>query len=726
MVPTVFCGAQDIKTDSLIQELEKHRDDTTAVYILNDLEFAYELSDFEKARMYIKRAYKLVHRLKWNQGLAVTLEGLCWMYKNNFKPDSTLIYQKELLALGIKNNNHKWTATAYHILGSVQHAKRNFEGAIAAYTKVWQECEKIPSKPMMARAFNNMGNVYSDIASYDSSVHYLNRARDIYISTNNKVLEMGTATNIAVIYVRQGKYDKAIEIFLRNAIEYEKLNDQFQVATNYLNVSEVYDQMKNDEKALTYALKALAIYKKTTQTQQVALTNRNIGKYYQNLGKPDLALKYFNEAKTLYEKTAHEQGIAQVLNNIGSVYQQKGRLAEALNYYTQSLQIKKKLNDINTLPAAYYSLASVQLDLGKPDSALVHLATGEKISLQNHFLPDLKNLYQLYGKVYEKNGNYQKALDYYKLYHQYSDSLIDTEKAKRVSELEAVFEKNKKELENKRLVIQHQQEQIKRIEAEKESSQRTKQVYLVLSIGILLIAFLWFVYQYRRRKLKDRFNRLLVEEKEEGIKAIFTATEEERKRIAKDLHDGIGQQMGGLKLAWQSISSDLHQTNPQLFARLVNLTEVLDETAQEVRNISHRMMPRVLTEMGLRAAIEDMLKKTLEHSTIEYVFESYRVEEKRFDEKIEISLYRICQELVNNVVKHSNAQHLSVQLILKAPYLVLIVEDDGKGFDSKEKQGGIGLMNIHSRVNTVNGKINYEASESAGTVATVRIPVQVA
>lgn len=715
---------QNNTADSLLSVLEKHPADTLGVMALNELEIQFEETDLPKARSFVNRAEKLSLKLNWTKGLAMTYGNKCWMYRNNFKFDSTLYYQKKLLDLGKKHNNHDWTNTAYTIQASVYHAENKYREALDAYANAIKAGRKSGKDESVAIAYNNMGNVHEDLGQYDSAIYYYNRSLDIRIKNGNKPRQLDTYANIAVAYVRKGKYDKAVEIFLQNAIAYEKLGNELQVAQSYANVSVVYDEMRNNQKALDYSLKALAIYKKTTNTYQVAMLTNNVGVHYEHMGKADLALKYYIESKELYEKIGSEKGVATQLNNIGSVLESKGRHKEALDHFYRSLELKKKLNQVNTIPMTYHNVASAYYYLNNIDSTLANLDKSEKLARELRLLPDIRNAYRLYCDTYEKAGNYEKALGYYKLYHQYSDSLVDTEKAKRVTELEAIFENNKKELENKRLTIRHQQEKIARIEAEKTSSQRTKQFYLVLSIAILALAVSFAIYQQRRRKMRDRFNHLLLQEKEEGIKAIFTATEDERKRIAKDLHDGIGQQMSGLKLAWQSVSGDIYQTNPEQYQRLTKLTAVLDDTAKEIRNISHRMMPRVLTEMGLKDAIDDMLRKTLELTSIEYQFDTFGITQQRFAENIEISLYRICQELLNNVVKHSNATQVSIQLILKGSYLVLIVEDNGKGFNSNEKAGGMGLMNISTRVNTVNGQINYEASEGSGTVATVRVPVK--
>ena len=117
-----------------------------------------------------------------------------------------------------------------------------------------------------------------------------------------------------------------------------------------------------------------------------------------------------------------------------------------------------------------------------------------------------------------------------------------------------------------------------------------------------------------------------------------------------------------------------------------------------------------------------MLAQSLNHSPIKYQFEHFQID-SRFDNKVELSLYRICQELVNNIIKHSSATELNVQLYKAKNQLIMIVEDNGKGFQTGDKKDGIGLLNMNSRIDTVKGIINFDSSPNSGTTATVRVPL---
>ena len=149
----------------------------------------------------------------------------------------------------------------------------------------------------------------------------------------------------------------------------------------------------------------------------------------------------------------------------------------------------------------------------------------------------------------------------------------------------------------------------------------------------------------------------------------------------------------------------------------------MQDSADEVRVISHQMMPKALTELGIIEALGDMLDKSLGKIDIDFEFEHFGIKD-RLAEKIEVSLYRICQELVNNIIKHSEAKQVHVQLFKNKGKAILIVEDNGKGIQENEVSDGHGLLNIKSRLNSLNGEVNYEPSPNSGTTATVRIPLE--
>jgi len=251
-----------------------------------------------------------------------------------------------------------------------------------------------------------------------------------------------------------------------------------------------------------------------------------------------------------------------------------------------------------------------------------------------------------------------------------------------------------------------------------------QRIIMVVLIGVFLLVVMGggFVFYNNKQKEKQRIDHAIISQKEKGLKAVLHAQENERRRIARELHDSVGQTLSGVKMAWQGLLADLKGLSGEQSDKMKYTTSLLDEASTEVRSISHQMMPRALQETGLSPALQDLLDSALGHSKMHYTFEQHNAE-GRFAEEVEIGIYRVCQELLNNIIKHSEASEVSVQLICSGKNLMLMVEDNGKGFNTEDKKEGIGLLNIKSRIETVHGDVNFEPSPGSGTVATIRVPI---
>lgn len=261
-------------------------------------------------------------------------------------------------------------------------------------------------------------------------------------------------------------------------------------------------------------------------------------------------------------------------------------------------------------------------------------------------------------KVYERTNQFKKANAYSKLFILLNDSLLNERNNQKLFELQVRYESEKKEKEILKLNQEKSDHNLK-------IAKQKNWILILISIAGILIALTIIIVLRIRQKEEMKRHEAILSEKAKGIEAVINAQEDERKRISKDLHDGIGQQLSGLKLAWSSFSDKPENQEKE---KLNKLSNILDDACVEVRNISHQMMPRVLGELGLVPALEDMLNKTFLHSEIKCEFEHYSIDQ-RFRENIEIGVSRIAQELINNVIKHSQADHVVVQIFKTSAYL---------------------------------------------------------
>ncbi|HVW95660.1 MAG TPA: sensor histidine kinase [Mucilaginibacter sp.] len=253
------------------------------------------------------------------------------------------------------------------------------------------------------------------------------------------------------------------------------------------------------------------------------------------------------------------------------------------------------------------------------------------------------------------------------------------------------------------------------------------QLIPVLIIGtlviVILIGFLFFfVILYQRKMIKNQvvLRKLNEEKQTDLLKAVFETQESERKRLAEDLHDSVGQVLSTIKL-------NLHRLNkggvsPDKEPLLAGTRKLTDECILEIRNIIHNVLPPVLTDYGLREAVEGLCLK-MEKTTNVKVHCKNNLDEQRLPPKIELALYRMAQELFSNAIKHADATIIHLTLTRDNGTLVMEFKDNGKGFNIDEVKHGFGLKNIQSRVQLINGEVNVYTKPKSGTITIIRVPV---
>lgn len=588
--------------------------------------------------------------------------------------------------------------------------------------KTLAEAKKTGNDTLINEGLNAMAIGFYVSRQMDSSLAYNYKALNIRKRLNDKRGQASSLSKIATIYTDQGKYPQSININLRLMNMYADEKDNTIYATSLINIVNAYAYLKDMRKFKKYNDMGLRLIPKLKDRQMVGRIYGNAGNYYEKVNNYDSAIYYNQLALDIFLNDNNLTEATGIYNNMGIVYRKKGNNQLAFEYYQKAYDISKASNDKYNI-AYYGSNTGFVLNLmGRQNEAEVFLEEARKIAEEGKYLFIQRMVYGSLSLVKEKKGDLATALLYRKRFDVIKDSLINTERTEAIEEMEARFQNERQLKINKQLELDRKNEQLKRVKAENVSARKSK--YLVIGGfgSALLILLILFIYQLRQRRQREQYNRQIIREKEQGLKAVISATEEERKRIAKDLHDGIGQQMTGLKMAWQQLSNRINRQEQENVRELERITGILDDTSTEVRSISHQMMPKVLTEMGLVSALEDMLAKTLKPAGISYEFNPLGIRNRQ-PEEIEISLFRIGQELINNIIKHAGATQVEVQLVQSKENISLVISDNGKGFDPEKTADGIGQLNIKSRVNTIHGHYRAEAGENAGMVFTVRIPL---
>lgn len=252
------------------------------------------------------------------------------------------------------------------------------------------------------------------------------------------------------------------------------------------------------------------------------------------------------------------------------------------------------------------------------------------------------------------------------------------------------------------------------------------QNYLFMGIGgLVLLGGLLIHSQYRRSKLRQesKMKTALIQQQEQAVKAVIEAEENERQRIARDLHDGIGQMMSAAKMNLSAFEAEIKLINEDQKKSLEKIINLVDESCREIRTVSHIMMPNALLKNNLASAIRDFVNKLNNKSVTANVYTEGL--DQRLDTNIETVLYRVIQECVHNAIRHAGATRLDISLVKDKEGISGTVEDNGKGFDPayNDQSDGIGLKNIRTRIEYLKGTVDFDSAPGRGTVVALHIPL---
>lgn len=253
-------------------------------------------------------------------------------------------------------------------------------------------------------------------------------------------------------------------------------------------------------------------------------------------------------------------------------------------------------------------------------------------------------------------------------------------------------------------------------------------IFLTIFTFVILLAIILFVTYYQRKQIQQKIaiQELKSEMQRQMLESALEVQEVERVRIAKDLHDEVGAMLSVTKMSFNQLLRKLD--NAEDLAVMGKQTrELLEQSIGQVRRISKELVPSTLEEFGLILSIDEFIQKVHLASTTEFTFSHEGINEKqRFDKKIELTIYRLIQELVNNALKHAEAKEISLKLSTQDKKIFFTFTDNGKGFDfaavRNDPKRGLGLRNMESRLSVINGTINIQSVVGSGTVTKIEIP----
>jgi signal transduction histidine kinase len=496
--------------------------------------------------------------------------------------------------------------------------------------------------------------------------------------------------------VKQGLYDEAVAVYLEALTLAEKEQNRKTAADIYNNLGIVHLNLEQYAKALEYLNKGLQLRQANGWKRDAAESYHNIGNVYYQQVEDSMAAVFYNKSLALHRETGDRSGEATVLMNLAGVYHEAGDYDKALELTLRALELRKAAGEEEKLTVVYGNLCDIMSMKSNFKSALAYADTGIANAKRHLAKRDLMLLYQTKANTYALMNNTAAELEHFKLYTAYKDSVLSEKNNNHVNELVAKYETRQKE------------DQI-RMQAAEIGKQKTEKMFLGAVMLLLVVTGGWL---FNRHKLRTR--NLLQEERmnqeKQLLQSSIRAQEDERKRIALELHDGLGQMLSAARLNIASLPA----SGNQAYSSALSL---IDDSCRELRDISHDMMPALLVKTGLVAAVHELAAKTSTGTSLTVYVDDGGLTNRLPQEK-EVHLFRIIQELLNNIIKYASATEVHIQFLPDVDKLSVMIEDNGSGFDKNklETSKGNGWFNIRSRLELIGGEIEIDSRPGKGTV----------
>ncbi|MGV3766314.1 MAG: tetratricopeptide repeat-containing sensor histidine kinase [Chitinophagaceae bacterium] len=556
----------------------------------------------------------------------------------------------------------------------------------------------------------NAGNYAEAVAVFETRLKTAEQEKDLHTQT---VL----CNNLGNACSQKGDAVKALGYYQRSVKLSEALGNDTAKAKAIKNIGTLYESQKDFDAALRHYQEAETLAEKIKDSLILADCANNRAMILEQQQLYEAALKAYQQALGIYERKQLDDRVALTLNNMGVLYKTQGDYTKALEYYGRSAKLSEKIGDQFFVAANYINMGNVhRLQKQHKDAVALHeksLALGEKNSMATIITEAYANLAEDYAVA----GDFSKAYSLHKRYKAVQDSFLNVERSRQLAEMQTRFETEKKE---QQITLLNRQNTIQQLTIGKRNT----------TIGIIAVAFLAAIALgllfYNRYKLKQeaRLQAAVMEQQDIAAKAVIEAEEQERRRIAGDLHDGLGQLFSAVKMNLSEFAHRVEEiAKPEDKSLLEKTIAITDESCREIRSISHQMMPNILLKSGLVSAVRDFIDK-IQSSRLNIRVDTFGLQE-RLDPHIETVLYRVIQESVNNVIKHSGADTLDIQMHKEEAEISITIEDNGKGFEAKdvEQFAGIGLKNMMNRIAVLKGHIEFDSAPGKGTVVSVSLPL---
>jgi two-component system NarL family sensor kinase len=686
-----------------------------------------------------------------------------------------------LIKMAQKEKSSLYEAKFLLVQGTIQYLKDHHKEADQLFNRSLVLFQKSGDQAGVARVYNNLGILAREANDTEKALMYQNKGLQIRLSTNDPLLA-SSYNNIASIYQHQGDYPKSLDFYLKGLPIAESNKDQFLQSSILNNIGLIYWKQSRYNEAFEYLEKCLKIEKERNDILGIAGSYNNMAGIRMDQDRYDEALNYCKEAIVHAEKANSNKELARSFTVLGELEYRKKNYDKAVAYGLRGLDKRRKLGNHTDICKSLIMLGETYIEMKDFKAAENVLLEGLDLSKRSLLLKEQESIYRLLGNLYNRTGKWEKVNEYYQLRDSVKDLIFNESNSKIIFELQTKYETEKKEnkiiildrenniktlkllnnnlalgknkflidkqqqeltineleIQNKNQMVKNQkldaerkaqdiktlkkQSQIQELEIvnkKLEIRRRNLLIFFILmvflAIGIVSLMF----YNRYRLKQKNLLQAEIFKQQEIAGRSLFEGEQQERIRIARDLHDSLGQMLSVVKMNISTMSD--MEAEHSLTKRTAAL---VDKTIEEVRLISHNLIPEELN-FGLFGAIESLCDKiTASGKTKASLSIPEDLQHYKFKKQNELGIYRIVQEALNNMTKHAGATEIGITVTRRTHLMIIQIKDNGKGFDTNDikRSNGLGWKNIAARVSMLNGELQVSSEILTGTAIEISIP----
>jgi len=638
----------------------------------------------------VKNLKNEIQQAKGSQKL-ILLDSLCYLTRDmaKFKYDSIV---KETVSLAIQLDSFDvanrqaarlvWSLT--NRLGNPKEAK--------AYSK------------LLARFYLNGGDSYYFSEDVEKAIEVYDIASSYALKAGDSILYGISRKYIADAHTRMGNLVAASQMLKEVEDIYIKIKDTIKLVNTKSSRADLYSMNGFYDEAKIERNEAITLSKKIkyesgllSALYNASIDNFNTGNYKAMISNLNQALAYARNSKEIRDRYE-----PQLLNKLLQEYAKMDSIEKA-TVILKEIQENPERNTKGFFEDLYHkSLSYYYLSKKELPKALVYAEKHYNFHISKNTIQDIMAAHELLFEIHEAMGNAKKALFHYKEATKISDSILSLKRTKALSYYQTLYETEKRDA-----TIASQESEITIL----DSKNKIKQQWMLFG-GIGLFAIFLIIYLIRSNAFAKKEQQLQQQLQQQFSHDLIKGQEEERSRIARELHDSVGQKL-------MLLSKQTKKTEN------TNMQNLANSTLEEVRSISRGLHPSNLERLGLTESINALVYDINANTDI-FFTENIENVDNILSKESELHLYRIIQESLSNIVKHSGAKAVKLHVLKEEEMVSILIDDNGKGFDvtSKQKSISLGLKTLFERARIIDAILDLQSNLGKGTKLTVSIPIK--